>query len=266
MKRLTSRQTRRRIAQLGIENTLAHAFGFIEASHHQRFHRHRHSKHQLLRPQHGVLCVETATHLHTCASPMAIWIPAGVVHATTIGAGSAASLFFSPDHYAWSSTEVRQIEVSPLLQHMVDTAAAGLSGTKSFRRQFFDIIAELCHRALVEPITPALAVPRSPAVRRAVDHLLANLAEETIPQLALAAGMSERTLRRRFQSELALSPDDYLRHARLIKAMQILRSSAAKPVSEIALEVGYGNQSAFTAAFRRFTQQTPAGFREASLG
>lgn len=264
MKKLTPRQTRRRIEQLGIESTLAHAFGFIEASRHQRFDRHRHSKHQLLRPQHGVLCVETGTHLHTCASPMAIWIPAGVVHATTIGAGAAASLFFSPEHYAWSSTEVRQIEVSPLLQHMVDTAAEGLAGTKSFQRQFFDIIAELCHRALAEPVTPALAVPRSPEVKRAVDHLLAHLAEQTIPQLAQAVGMSERTLRRRFQSELALSPDDYLRHARLIKAMQTLRSAPTKPISEIALEVGYGNQSAFTAAFRRFTQQTPAEFREAT--
>ena len=263
MKKLSASQTRRRIAQLGIEDTLAHAFGFIEASHHQRYDVHRHSKHQLLRPQHGVLCVETKTHFHTCASPMAIWIPAGVSHATSIGSGAAASLFFSPTHYPWPSREVRQMEVSPLLMHMVDTAAHGLTGTRTFQRQFFDIIAELCHRALAEPVTPALAVPHSVEVKRAVDYLLNNLAEQSIPRLAQAVGMSERTLRRRFQNELALSPDDYLRQARLIKAMQLLRASQNQAISEIALEVGYANQSAFSAAFRRFTQQTPAEFRRA---
>jgi len=96
-----------------------------------------------------------------------------------------------------------------------------------------------------------------------VDYLLNNLAEQSIPRLAQAVGMSERTLRRRFQNELALSPDDYLRQARLIKAMQLLRASQNQAISEIALEVGYANQSAFSAAFRRFTQQTPAEFRRA---
>jgi AraC family transcriptional regulator len=146
---------------------------------------------------------------------------------------------------------------------MIDAAAIGVEGSRVFQRKFFDMLAELCRRTLIQPATPALAIPESPEMKRVVERLFADLAEQTIPALALASAMSERTLRRRFQSELHTSPEAYLRQARLIKAMQVLRAHPAKPISEIALEVGYANQSAFSAAFRRFTQQTPAEFRHA---
>ncbi len=261
MKKLTSRQTLREIAQLGIESTMAKGFGFLVQSVNQRYESHRHTKHQLLRPHQSMLAVETKTHFHTCAAPMAIWIPAGVRHATVMGAGGVSSLFFSATHYPWPSKEVHQMKLTPLLTAMIDTAAAGVEGTRAFQRQFFDVLAELCHRTLDQPNTPALAIPESPEMRRVVERLFADLSEQTIPELAQAAGMSERTLRRRFRRELNTAPEAYLRQARLIKAMQLLRSPRSPSISEVALEVGYANQSAFTAAFRRFTQQTPAEFR-----
>jgi len=263
MKKLTSRQTLREIAELGIETTMAKGFGFLVQSVNQRYDTHRHTKHQLLRSHQGMLAIETKTHFHTCAAPMAIWIPAGVRHATVMGAGGVSSLFFSATHYPWPSKEVHQMKLTPLLTSMIDTAAEGVEGTRVFQRQFFDVLAELCRRTLTQPDTPALAIPVTPEMQRAVEHLFARLGDLTIPSLAQAAGMSERTLRRRFRSELKTSPEAYLRQARLIKAMQLLRDPRSRSISEIALEVGYANQSAFTAAFRRFTQQTPAGFRQA---
>lgn len=262
MKRLTTQETLREIEELGIENKLAKAFGIVVHSESQRYDTHRHTKHQLLRPHEGLISIETKTHLHTCAAPMAIWIPAGVRHATIMSAGGVSSLFFSATHYPWPSKDVHQMKLSPLLIAMVDAAAEGVDGNRVYQRKFFDVLAELCRRTLDQPDTPALAIPTSIEMHRTVQHIFDHIGDLTIPTLARAVGMSERTMRRRFRGELGTSPEAYLRQARLIKAQQLLRAPQGRSISEIAFEVGYANQSAFTAAFRRFTRQTPAEFQK----
>ncbi len=74
--------------------------------------------------------------------------------------------------------------------------------------------------------------------------------------------MSERTLRRHFRGELEISPERYIQQARLTKAMQLLTDKLpVRTVTEVALEVGYSNHSAFSAAFRKFTGRSPVEFR-----
>ena len=48
---------------------------------------------------------------------------------------------------------------------------------------------------------------------------------------------------------------------RVERAKALLGESEAA-IAEVALRCGFGDQSAFTTAFRRLTRQTPTGYRE----
>ena len=61
--------------------------------------------------------------------------------------------------------------------------------------------------------------------------------------------MSERTLNRHFQQQTGLSYSEWLRRARLLEAL--VRLAQGQPVLRVALDLGYGSHSAFTAMLFR---------------
>lgn len=93
----------------------------------------------------------------------------------------------------------------------------------------------------------------------------ADLKELTVKSLAEHACVSERTLSRRYQSALNMSPGDYLQQIRIEKSKQLL--SLDRPGTEqIAFEVGYKDLSNFSKAFKRIVGVTPAGYRQRLQG
>jgi AraC-like DNA-binding protein len=108
------------------------------------------------------------------------------------------------------------------------------------------------------------------AVRSLVDDVRGAVAD-ALPDgqpskmyIARRLGMSERTLHRRLaeqgESFQALATD-----ARRDAAEALLKSDT-RNVAEVAFLTGFGDQSAFTRAFKRWTGQTPAAFRDAHPG
>jgi len=82
-----------------------------------------------------------------------------------------------------------------------------------------------------------------------------------IAELAELTHLTERTLLRRFQKVLALSPSDYLQHTRIQKACDLLESSHLS-IETIAIEVGYGDTSAYRKAFNQKMGLSPSQFRQ----
>ena len=75
---------------------------------------------------------------------------------------------------------------------------------------------------------------------------------------ALAANISERTLNRRFRQQTTLSWSEWVRRARLMEAL--VRLARGEPVLRVALDLGYGSHSAFTAMFRRVMGVSPSDY------
>ncbi|MEQ9511252.1 MAG: helix-turn-helix domain-containing protein, partial [Alloalcanivorax xenomutans] len=73
------------------------------------------------------------------------------------------------------------------------------------------------------------------------------------------AGLSARTLSRRFPQETGLSFQRWRQRARLLRALERLANDI--PVTTVALELGYDNVSAFIAAFRDRFGVTPGKWR-----
>jgi len=101
----------------------------------------------------------------------------------------------------------------------------------------------------------------------AVGRALALLHESpgeawTVERLEKAAAVSRSTLHERFVRFLGIPPMKYLTQWRMQIAARWLQDTDVK-VLEVALEVGYENETAFARAFRRATGESPGAWRRA---
>ena len=119
----------------------------------------------------------------------------------------------------------------------------------------------------IASISRDLATPREEdvefsGVQRVVAHIQESLDAELNPRaLADFAGLSPAQLDRRMRRVFQLTTAQFIRKSRIDHAVQLLATSR-RPVAEIALECGYGDQSAFTRQFRATVGLPPAAFRE----
>jgi AraC family transcriptional regulator len=98
-------------------------------------------------------------------------------------------------------------------------------------------------------------------VRKALEFLGRNCAEEfDLGRLAAYSGLSKYYLDRAFRRATGLSPHRYVVALRLTRAKYLLTSTDAS-ISDIALSLGFSDQSHFTNVFKGFTGVTPRRFR-----
>lgn len=110
------------------------------------------------------------------------------------------------------------------------------------------------------PHTPATAHGDG-AVLRAQHWLTERYAGEiSMPRLAAASGLGERTLLRRFKAATGDTPTLYLQRLRVGRARELLELSS-KPVDDVAWQVGYGDPGAFRKVFQRVVGITPGEYR-----
>jgi AraC family transcriptional regulator len=102
----------------------------------------------------------------------------------------------------------------------------------------------------------------SPSVlRRAIERLRSDSdADVSLAALASDAGLSRFHFCLALKENTGLSPHAWLRQHRLEQAMQMLRDTEASVVS-VAAALGYASQTAFAAAFRKLTSETPSDWR-----
>ena len=87
----------------------------------------------------------------------------------------------------------------------------------------------------------------------------------TVGELAALCGVSERHLLRLFRERLGASLIEFIREARLEKAMELLTSSKLR-LKEIAFLLGFQSHASFTTAFGREVGISPAEYRRAHRG
>ncbi|MCX5196722.1 helix-turn-helix domain-containing protein [Streptomyces sp. NBC_00249] len=94
---------------------------------------------------------------------------------------------------------------------------------------------------------------------------LARLDEPTtLAELARHAGLSVRTLTRRFRSETGLSPLQWLLHQRLDRAREILETTTL-PMDQVAARSGLGTADSLRTHLLRRTGLTPTAYRAAAV-
>ncbi len=225
---------------------VAIADGEMSAQH--GFGRHRHLIHQLVWARRGVLTVQVEAAAWFLPPTLALWIPAGLAHAThSTDHTWMRSPYFLPSRcpIRWSTATV--VAVSPLLRELLDhLAESDLPPPQRMRVEavLFDLLRPMPAAALPLPM------PTEPRARRIADALVADPTDDrTVARWSADTGISARTLRRLFSAQTGMTFEQWRRHARLRAAMPTL--AAGLPISTAARRAGYSTPSAFVAAFRR---------------
>ncbi|MEH2489550.1 AraC-like DNA-binding protein [Bradyrhizobium sp. AZCC 2230] len=122
-----------------------------------------------------------------------------------------------------------------------------------------DLLVTFCEEAL------AHRKPGAVSLRSSVENAIAPLLphrEARAEEIARRLGMSHRTLARRLASE-GLTFTAILDELKIDLAKSYLKKDEL-PISQTARLLGYGEVSAFTHAFRRWTGMTPRQWRAAN--
>ena len=156
-----------------------------------------------------------------------------------------------------------------ITSRLLMSAADALEGNSAldalFRQQMTDLLATrlLAAHAGSAPITfqPVIGGLSPKVLSRAIERLRSDSdADVSLAALASDAGLSRFHFCRAFKESTGLSPHAWLRQHRLEQAMQMLRDADVSVVS-VSAALGYASQTAFAAAFRKLTGETPSDWR-----
>lgn len=158
--------------------------------------------------------------------------------------------------------------LDPTTSRLLMSAAEVLDGSEAldavFRQQLTELLATRIlsvHTGAPAGHQPVVGGLSPTALRRAIERLRSDSdADLSLAALAADAHLSRFHFCRAFKQSTGLSPHAWLRQHRLAQAMTLLRDTDESVVS-IAVALGYGSQSAFAAAFRRLTGETPSEWR-----
>jgi AraC-like DNA-binding protein len=222
-------------------------------------HAHEHPYHQVILALEGGLDMEIGGRAGRVDSARGALVPAGMLHAF---AGVGRNRFVLLDIGESSAAKPARLLAAETPYFGIPSAIEHLLAYVGSRADELgsdgDHVAPLLAAALSEPPAEARApeavLKATAFMQRAYARPISN------GEVARAAGISTAHLHALFQQWLGQTPGRKLSEIRLACARERLIGSA-EPIVEIALAVGFSEQSAFTRAFRRRFGESPAAYR-----
>jgi AraC-like DNA-binding protein len=225
---------------------------------------HDHPHHQVVLALEGGLDMEIGGRSGRVDSARGAFVPAGMLHAFTgVGQNRFVTLDIDKASHAEPArlltTGMRYFPVSRAVEHLLAYVASRQSVLGGDVEHLAPLLASALADTEAEVRAPQAVLQATAFMRRAYPRPI------TCEDAAKAAGISTAHLHGLFKQWLGVSPGRYLGEFRLQRAKDRLSGSAA-PIVEIALGVGFSEQSAFTRAFRRRFGESPAAYRRRLAG
>ena len=224
---------------------------------------HAHIRAQLIHATAGVMRVTADEGLWVVPPERALWVPAGTDHAIAMrGSVQMRTLYIEPGAAPGLPDRCTVVAVGPLLRALilraielpVDYDEAGADGR---------VMAVLLDELRALPTIPLhLPKGRDRRLTRVTDALERRPGDpRALEDWARETGASARTLARLFLRETGLTFGAWRQQARLLEAL--IGLAEGRPVTALALDLGYASPSAFIQAFKRAFGTTPSRyFRE----
>ncbi|MCX7321100.1 MAG: AraC family transcriptional regulator [Hyphomicrobiales bacterium] len=155
-----------------------------------------------------------------------------------------------------------------ITSRLLMSAADSLDGSAAldmlFRHQLTDLLATRllsAHAGAPVKLLPVIGGLSPAALLRSIERLRSDSdSDVSLAALASDVGLSRFHFCRAFKESTGLSPHAWLRQHRLEQAMNMLRDTDTS-VGSVAAALGYASQTAFAAAFRKLTGETPSDWR-----
>lgn len=100
-------------------------------------------------------------------------------------------------------------------------------------------------------------------INKSIDYIKENLHEElSLEKLAVLSNFSKFHFHRIFKSVTGTTINDFIKNAKIERALFFLMNNPSKSISEIASECGFLSISSFSRAFREVKHLTPSEWRK----
>ena len=213
----------------------------------------------------GVMEVKVGDQHYLIPPQYGLWLPPNISH---IGMNRLAAWHCSVYIDATLTTPLPSIVcalgVSPLLKALLDDLRIHPPiqepPSETVQRRLLLVRDELCSAPRISSYLPASDDGLLQPILDALDRAPAD--PRTLADWAAAVHTTERTLMRRFQSELGMGFLEWRQRLRVIKAMPLLQNGTK--VETLSRDLGYASTSAFIAMFRRLTGVTPDEYRRSA--
>lgn len=222
-----------------------------------RVPRHSHARTQFWFARRGVVLVNTAHGRWMIPQSHGLIIPAGLEHSTEmVSEVEMHSIYVAPG--AAGTDGPRVVAMSDLagclIAELVNEDAPTL---EQRRRLVMDLLLDEITRLEEKPL--GLPFPEDQRLAGLCRRFLeAPDARASIDQWAGLLGVSRRSFSRWFRVETGVSFGTWRQQACILAALP--RLARGEPVTNVALDVGYENISAFTTMFRRMLGSSPSAY------
>ncbi|CAO3439754.1 helix-turn-helix domain-containing protein [Azospirillum endophyticum] len=220
--------------------------------------RHAHDHHQIVLPVAGTLDMEVGGACGRVGDGHGVLVADGVPHSFRSGGTNRFVVLDVPAGGLVPEAAVQACDAFFTIDGALDGLVRYLA-VEAADRPLDPVLAHhsagLLLRAL-EARQPSASVPADP-----IDRALALMAERcdeplTVAELAEAAGLAPSRFHERFRARTGRTPASLLADLRLDRAEALLREGCL-PLAEVALAVGFSDQSALTRSLRRRRGTTP---------
>ncbi|HZX27356.1 MAG TPA: AraC family transcriptional regulator [Telluria sp.] len=221
---------------------------------------HSHARGQAIGAVSGLLAVSTQGERLIVPPGHVLWMPPAHPHGLDAhGPASAWSAHVAAHACAALPARPQVMAVSGLLREAVARAAAwrALAVLDAAQARVCAVILDEIAAAPRPPLV--LPMPRERRLRAIALALAEHPADpRTLTEWAAWAGITPRTLTRRYTAETGLAFSAWRQRARLLRSLELL--AVGQPVTTVALELGYDSLSAFIAMFRRAMGVSPGAY------
>ena len=218
---------------LGIENVAKQTFAVHIPVEEFTTEVHRHSRHQLLYAEGGVLHFFAGAKQFVLPARHAAWIPANLTHKVESRSSNLQlrTLYFWPDEGGQTLPQQLTIfPVTPLAREMIVYTRRWprenpvSESEDAFYKAISYLVSDWCRDA----ISLVLPTTRHQLLGNITGYLIDNLDDDlTLTSVSREFGLSSRTMMRLFRSQLDMTFQEYLRTARVIAALELLSSPDA---------------------------------------
>lgn len=226
---------------------------------------HTHRKGQLIYGEQGIIRVYTRNSVYYIPSGHVLWIPAGTEHKVLTEAVNLHFRTLYLDHRPLRDPFYKSVQLffaDPVLREMIlytqkfDLVTPASVHEKSFFTAVKSMLPEF--KSTVNYLR--LPVTEHPLVLKMMDFVREHMEEKhKAPEVAQQFGVSDRTMLRLFRKELKVSYSQFLKQARIIKAVELL-ARPGKNVSDVAYAVGYDSVPTFSNSFFAIMGVRPNAF------
>ncbi|MGX1642205.1 AraC family transcriptional regulator [Sphingobacterium sp. NPDC055431] len=227
---------------------------------------HSHKKGQFLYTEGGVVFLKTAEKSYFLPARHYIWIPPHVKHSIHPSSSEVVmrNLYFPK--YETDTEFFDKVNIYPVNDLLIELImfTNRWNGNifpeeeprYSIAKAFKLILPELSQTEL--PL--ALPYPKNDKLKQIINYLELNIAENiSFKSLAEHFDISERTLARLFQKELAMSYIQYFTILRMLTSLKLLLDDKLS-VNEVALRVGYNSLPTFSNTFNKVIGVRPSEY------